>query len=445
MSTFVVFLNETILGVAMPHLMADLAVAAVAAQWLTTAFLLTMAIVIPVTGFLLQRLHTRQVFLSAMTLFCLGTLIGSLAQSFEVLLIARIVQAAGTAVMMPLLMTTVLNLVPIEKRGRTMGYIAIVMSVSPAIGPTISGLVLSILPWRFLFIVVLPVAFSALALGAAKLPNVTTPKRIRIDVTSVLLSAVAFGGLVFGLSGLGGHSSSGTPALASIAAGIVFLGIFIARQVVLQGSDEALLDLRAFRSGTFAIAVAMIAMIMMVLFGTLILLPIFMQTVLGLSTLSSGLLLLPGGLAMGLLGSVSGRLFDRFGPRPLLVPGTVILGGALWALSSVSEVTSWRLLLAMHIAFSIGLAVILTPLFSAGLGSLSRSQYSHGSAVLGTIQQIAGAAGTALFIAVMTGVTDAQTSASAGATAAGARAAFACGAIIVLPAIVGAFFVRKPK
>ncbi|MFN3430263.1 MAG: MFS transporter, partial [Candidatus Sericytochromatia bacterium] len=175
-SAFVVILNETIMGVAIPHLMRDHNATASAAQWLTTAFLLTMAIVIPITGFLLQRFHTRPVFITAMTMFSLGTLVSALAPGLAMLIVGRVIQAIGTAIMMPLLMTTIMNLVPPETRGRTMGNISIVISVAPAIGPTISGLILSVLDWRWMFLLVLPIALASLALGAVRIVNVTTPR-----------------------------------------------------------------------------------------------------------------------------------------------------------------------------------------------------------------------------------------------------------------------------
>ena len=202
-STFVVILNETIMGVALPRLMSDLDIPASTAQWVTTAFMLTMAIVIPVTGFVIQRFTTRAVFLAAMTLFSLGTAICALAPGFDALIVGRVVQACGTAIMLPLLMTTVMTVTPPASRGRTMGNISIVISVAPAIGPTISGLVLSVLDWRWLFALVLPIALGALALGAIRLPNLTETRSARVDVGSVILSAVAFGGIVYGLSGLG--------------------------------------------------------------------------------------------------------------------------------------------------------------------------------------------------------------------------------------------------
>src|SRR5580704_13327400 len=164
-ATFVVILNETLMAVAIPRLMHDLNVTAEAVQWLTTAFLLTMSVVIPVTGFLLQRLNTRPVFVWAMSLFSLGTLVATMAPNLAVLVLARVIQASGTAIMMPLLMTTAMTLAPPQTRGKTMGFITTVISVAPAIGPTLSGVILNYLGWRWMFLLVLPIALGALALG----------------------------------------------------------------------------------------------------------------------------------------------------------------------------------------------------------------------------------------------------------------------------------------
>nr|WP_233551294.1 DHA2 family efflux MFS transporter permease subunit [Cryobacterium melibiosiphilum] len=442
-SAFVVILNETIMGVALPHLMTDLSITATAAQWLTTAFMLTMAVVIPITGFLLQRFNTRPVFMAAMALFSAGTLIAAIAPGFEVLLVGRIVQATGTAIMMPLLMTTVMTLVPASSRGKTMGNISIVISVAPAIGPTISGIILSVLDWRWMFILVLPIALGALALGAARIKNVSTPRAVPLDVFSVVLSAFGFGGFVYGLSNLSSSSAGWLP----LGVGVVALAGFVLRQLFLQRTDRALLDLRTFTSRTFTTVVLMLSVSMMALFGTIILLPIYMQTVLGLDALATGLLLLPGGLTMGILAPFVGRIFDRFGPTVLLVPGTIVVSAALWSMTLMTERTEPWMLLIAHVAMSAGLAFIFTPLFTSGLGSLRPSLYSHGSAVVGTVQQLAGAIGTALFIAVMSAqiaTLTAEGISEVSATASGVHAAFVVGACISLLAIPAAFLVRRP-
>lgn len=448
-SAFVVILNETIMGVALPRMMESLSITASTAQWLTTAFMLTMAVVIPITGLLLQRIQTRPIFILAMSLFSAGTLIGALAPGFPVLVIGRIVQASGTAIMMPLLMTTVMNLVPPETRGRTMGNISIVISVAPAIGPTISGLVLSVLDWRWLFILVLPIALAALAIGAKRIVNVTEPREVPIDLLSVLMSAVGFGSLVYGLSQLGEgalHPTAMHPAIP-LAIGVVVIALFVWRQRSLEKQNRALLDLRTLANPTFTIATVMMAILMMAMFGAFILLPIYLQDVLGLSTLQTGLLLLPGGLIMGLCAPSVGGLFDKFGPRPLVIPGAFLLVGVLWSLTLVGPATPYWMLLAAHLVLSIGLALMFTPLFTVSLGALPPELYSHGSAMIGATQQVAGAAGTALFVAVMTLRATAEATGGADAKAAlssGIATAFLCGAVISLAALAAAFFVRRP-
>ncbi|GAA0990453.1 DHA2 family lincomycin resistance protein-like MFS transporter [Subtercola frigoramans] len=447
-SAFVVILNETIMSVALPRLMSSLSIPAESAQWLTTAFMLTMAVVIPITGFLLQRFNTRPVFIAAMTFFSLGTLISATAAGFEILLVGRVIQACGTAIMMPLLMTTVMTLVPPASRGRTMGNISIVISVAPAIGPTISGLILSVLDWRWMFWLVLPIALAALVLGALRIPNVTTPRRVPFDVFSVILSAIGFGGLVYGLTTIGGGTQLGVlPNWVPLAVGIAGLAAFILRQLALQRSDRALLDLRTFTSKNFTLSIVMFAISMMALFGTLILLPLYLQNVLGLDTLATGLLLLPGGLIMGVLAPFVGRIYDRRGPGVLLVPGAIIVSVVLWVLTQVTSTTPVWMILIAHIVLSIGLALMFTPLFTASLGSLKPALYSHGSAVVGTVQQVAGAAGTALFVTIM--ATHAASLIATGvdpvlAQTDGIRAAFFVGAVISLAAVVVSFFVRKP-
>lgn len=449
-SAFVVILNETLMIVALPHLMKDLGITASAAQWLSTAFMLTMAVVIPITGFLLQRLNTRPVFMLAMSLFCLGTLISALSPGFVVLVIGRIVQASGTAIMMPLLMTTVMTLVAPESRGKTMGNISIVISVAPALGPTISGLILSVLDWRWMFLLVLPIALAALALGAARIKNISVPNKAPIDILSIFLSAIGFGGFVYGLSGLG-EAALHAPAISPwipLGIGAAVIVLFIVRQRSLESENRALLDMRTLTHSRFTIAMAMMALLMMAMFGAFILLPIYLQNVLGLTTLQTGFLMLPGGLIMGLCAPTVGSLFDKHGPKPLVIPGAILLSVALWGLTFIQPDTSVWLLLAAHLILSVGLAMMFTPLFTASLGALPPNLYSHGSAMLGATQQVAGAAGAALFVAIMTLQSTRLAAGGAAmhaATTGGIKAAFLCGAVISLGAVAAAFFIKKPE
>ena len=307
-----------------------------------------MAVVIPITGFLIRRIRTRVLFGLAMALFSAGTLLAALAPVFGVLLTARVVQATGTAIMMPLLMTTVMKLVPPQRRGAVMGNIATVISVAPAIGPAISGFVLHSLGWRFMFWLVLPIALAALVFGILRMVDVGEPEHVR-DRPAVGDPV----GLRVRRARLRPEQPRPRrrcrwlPAWVPIVVGVVVLALFVARQLQLQRTDSALLDLRTFLAGGFTIASLLMMLMMTTLFGAIILLPIYMQTVMGLDTQTAGLVLLPGGLVMGLLGPFVGRLYDRFGARPLLVPGMVVTSLALWSTTLFTSQTGIPLLMTL--------------------------------------------------------------------------------------------------
>jgi DHA2 family lincomycin resistance protein-like MFS transporter len=458
-AAFVAILNETTMGVAIPHLITDLGITALDAQWLTTAFMLTMAVIIPITGFLLRRFTTRAMFVAAMGLFSTGTLIAFLSPGFPLLLAARVVQASGTAIMMPLLMTTLMTVVPAAIRGRMMGRVSVVISLAPAIGPSLAGVLLDTVGWRWIFGIVLPIALVALAVGARWIHNLGEPTHAPIDVLSVILSALGFGGLVYGLSQLGGGGhGTGTAAVAAqtlstvslivaLTIGVVALGLFGWRQVILQRDDDALLDLRLFRSANFSLSIGQMTLLSMAFFGVITVLPLYLQRVLEVSPLDTGLIVLPGALAMGFAGPFIGRIYDRWGTRVLLIPGAVITTTMLWLYTTFGADTPVWTIAVAHTALSLGLALSFTPLFTASLASLQPKFYSYGSAVVGTVQQVAGAAGIAVLFAVMAGSTAGALDAGAdpvAAEAAGTHAAFLVAAILSLPLLVGAFLIRKP-
>ncbi len=403
LATFIVILNETVMINAIPRLMAEFAVSARSAQWLTSGFMLTMAVVIPVTGWFLQRVTTRAAFATAMITFCAGTLLCALAPTFGVLLLGRVVQAAGTAVMMPLLMTTLMTIVAEGDRGRIMGNVTLAMSVAPALGPAVSGVILHLASWRWMFGVVLPIAAVIGVVGARRLTNVGEPHASRIDWTSVALSAFGFGPLVYGLSQLGGGAGAGPAALpyVMLGTGLVALVVFVRRQLHLQRHGTPLLDLRTLTHRTYALALALMAVAFMAMLGSMILLPLYLQGVRGLSELQTGLLVMPGGLAMGLLGPLVGRLYDRAGGRPLVIPGSLGVFVGLALLTQVGATTPVLYVLTAHVLLMISLAAVFTPVFTLGLGALPPSLYSHGSSLLGTLQQVAAAAGTAIIVAVV--------------------------------------------
>jgi DHA2 family lincomycin resistance protein-like MFS transporter len=427
-ATFTVILNETIMTNAVPRLMTDFRVSPRTAQWLSTVFMLTMAALIPVTGWFLQRVTTRTAYAVAMATFCVGTVIGAVAPVFAVLLVGRVVQASGTAVMLPLLMTTLMTVVPESDRGRVMGTVTMAMSCAPALGPAVSGLILQVGSWRLIFVFMLPVAAAVAVAGLRLLENVGEPQPGSVNWTSVALAALGFGGLLFGLSEAGALGV--LPVALIIAGGAALVAAFAWLQVRLVRTSGPLLDLRTLRHRDFRVSLVLIAALHLAFLGTMFLLPLYLQDTRGLTSLQTGLLLIPGGLAMGVLGPPVGRLYDRFGARPVVLPGAVGAVVGLGALSQLGHHTSYWLLLAAHVVLMASLAVVITPVFTAALGDLPAELYAHGSSLLGTVIQVAGALGTALLVVISQTHTAALTRAgvpSADAFVAGLRWAFTAG------------------
>ena len=400
-ATFIVILNETVMFNALPSLMREFSVDVTTAQWLSTAFMLTMAVVIPVTGWFLQRVTTRRAFGLAMAVFCAGTLIAAAAPAFWVLLLGRIVQASGTAVMMPLLMTTLMTIVAPADRGRVMGNVTLAMSAAPALGPTASGLILEAASWRWMFGLVLPIAATIGLVGLTRLRNVGEPTAGSIHVPSVVLSAIGFGTLVYGLSEFGHGGDARLEGALYAAIGLVFVAGFVVVQLRLQRVNRPLLDLRPLGRRTYRLALLTMAGAFAGMFGSMLILPVYLQNLRHLSTLETGLLMMPGGLAMGLLGPRVGRWFDAHGSRPLVVPGGVGAILALAVLTQVSLTTPIWLILIVYILLMASLALIFTPVFTLGLGDVPPQLYSHGSSLLGALQQVAGAMGTATVATLM--------------------------------------------
>ncbi|MGG6313655.1 MDR family MFS transporter [Paenibacillus macerans] len=448
---FVAALNETLMGNALPELMKSFVVSAATVQWLSTAYMLVVGVLVPVTAILQQWFTTRQIFLSAMGLFFVGTVTAAVSPEFGVLLVGRIIQAIGTGMLLPLVMNVIMTIYPPEKRGGAMGMLGLVVMFAPAIGPTISGLIVDALLWRWLFYLVIPFALLSIIIGAAVLKNVSEVTKPRVDFLSIGLSTIGFGGIVYGFSSAGNHGWLRPEVIWTIAAGGVSLLLFVWRQLLLK---QPVMDLRAFRYPTFALVAVLLFVLMMTFFSSAIMLPMFMQGVILVTAFKSGLILLPGGIVNGFMAPVSGKLFDKFGPRVLVIPGLAIAVVSLWLFTRFDEATSTGFLVAVHIALMIGIALVMMPAQTAGLNQLPQHLHPHGTAILNTLQQVSGAIGTALYISIMSGgqkqylsgSSDPQAPAEiAKGLAAGINNAFWFGVIIALVALVLGLFLRKGK
>ncbi|NLB47758.1 MAG: multidrug efflux MFS transporter [Microbacteriaceae bacterium] len=437
-AAFVMILNETVLTVALPSLMADFSISAATAGWFTTGFLLTMAICIPLTGYLMQRFSMKSLFLAAIVLFGIGTLTAALAVTFEAMLIARIVQALGTAVIMPLLMTTTLRLVPAQHRGSIMGLNAVVISVGPAIGPTVAGIVINALSWHALFWGMTVFAVLAFVAGIFALPGSKGQPAGRLDALSILLSIAGFGGFVYGISSISQLAEGDYLPLIALIVGLIALTLFITRQNALVRNDGApLLNLAPLKNSTFSRSLIIIAIAFGTMLGSVVVLPVYLENGLGLNPATVGLALLPGGLIQAIISPIAGRIFDRKGPRPLVIPGAFLLAVGQWGLGTSGADTPVWFVIGCYTVFGAGMSLVMSSMMTHSLGSLPREMYGHGSAIVNTLQQLAGAVGTALFLTAF-GIGQSIF----GTVEDAARFPFLVGGVLTLVAVVLAFTIK---
>src|SRR5690625_702381 len=455
---FTAFLNNTLLNIALPTIMTEFQISASKVQWVTTSYMLVNGIVIPASAFLITRFTNRSIFLWAMSLFTLGTFIAMVSPTFSLLVVGRMLQASGSGLMMPLLMNVILIAFPIEKRGTAMGFFGLVMFVAPAIGPTLSGWVIQQYSWRVLFSIILPFGIIALIYAIVKLKNITPNRKIKLDVFSIILSSIGFGGLLFGFSSVADYGWSSIYVYGTIAIGVCALVIFILRQMQME---EPMLDFTIYKYPMFALSSVISVTISASMFSGMILTPLYVQTVREISPFYSGILMLPGAIVMGIMSPITGRLFDKYGAKILSMIGLSILIASTFQLSHLTMENSYFYLMAIYTIRMFGMSLVMMPVMTNGLNQLPMKANPHGTAMNNTLQQVSGALGTAVLLTIMTtrstnagvdlakkamtGEIDPTYSIEHLAMLDGINFSFLISTLVALIAFVLAFFIKRPN
>ncbi|MDN5889307.1 MAG: DHA2 family efflux MFS transporter permease subunit [Yaniella sp.] len=439
---FVVILNQTLMNTALPALMEDFGITANSAQWVTTMFMLVNGIMIPVTAFLIQKFTTRSLFFAAMGLFTIGTVLAMLAPTYAVLLAGRFVQAAGGGIIMPLMQTILFAIFPIDKRGQAMGTFGLVISFAPAIGPTLSGWIVEHFPWQTLFMMMLPIAIIDMIIAYFILDNGTVRTNPRLDSLSIVLSSLAFGGMLFGFGNAGNTGWISYGVLVPLSIGLVTLGLFIWRQLTLQ---EPMLELRILKNPMFTLNTLLGMAVFIAMIGGMLMLPVYMQTMAGYTATESGMMLLPGAAIMGIMSPVTGRIFDRFGAKWLAITGFALLAVGTLFFTTLTPTTSFAYLTIFNAVRMFGTAMVIMPVTTAALNELPQRLIPHGSALNNTMRQVAASVGTAVLVTVMTGAAlDPATHGAEGLTH-GVNTAFIVAGSVAVVGFIGAFFIRGSR
>lgn len=389
-------LNQTLLSPALPAIMNDLAVDATTVQWLTSGYSLVEAVVIPLSAYLIGRFSTRQLFISAFALFTAGSLAAAIAPNFWVLLLGRVLQAACTGMSMPMVFTVILLVFPREKRGTAMGVIGLIIGFAPAVGPSVAGLLVDSVGWRALFGVVTALSVVVIVLAVAVLKNYGDFARAPFDKLSVVLCTVGLVCLLYGLSTFASTDNM-IVTVALMVAGLALCLLYVRRQLKLP---EPMLQVGILGTRKYATSVIIIVIVQAALMGTGVITPLYIQGVLGFSATMSGVAMLPGALIGAFMGLVSGRLFDRFGVRRVVIPGVIVAVLGASGLVRLGIDSGFITLTLTYTVLVVGLQFTMTPLNTWGVNSLPNSVIQHAQGVSNTLNQVAASMGTAVLVSI---------------------------------------------
>lgn len=396
---FIAILNQTLLNVALPKINTEFNISASTGQWLMTGFMLVNGILIPITAYLFNKYSYRKLFLVALVLFTIGSLICAISMNFPIMMVGRVLQAIGAGVLMPLGSIVIITIYPPEKRGATMGTMGIAMILAPAIGPTLSGYIVQNYHWNVMFYGMFIIGIIAILVGFVwfKLYQYTTNPKA--DIPGIIFSTIGFGALLYGFSEAGNKGWGSVEIETMFAIGIIFIILFVIRELRMKAP---MLNLEVLKFPTFTLTTIINMVVMLSLYGGMILLPIYLQNLRGFSALDSGLLLLPGSLIMGLLGPFAGKLLDTIGLKPLAIFGIAVMTYATWELTKLNMDTPYMTIMGIYVLRSFGMAFIMMPMVTAAINALPGRLASHGNAFLNTMRQLAGSIGTAILVTVMT-------------------------------------------
>ncbi|MFC4559414.1 DHA2 family efflux MFS transporter permease subunit [Virgibacillus kekensis] len=400
LGAFLGLFGETALNMALSDVMEEFSVLAATAQWLTTGYLLVLAILVPISALLMKWFSTRQLVVWGLIISLLGAVLAALSSNFPILLIGRVVQATGTGILLPVMLNVVLLIFPVRKRGVVMGVMGLVITLAPALGPTLSGVIISTMGWPYIFWISAILYVLLTIFAAVKITNVSEITKPKIDILSILLSTIGFGGLIYALSTMAEVALSSPKVWVPLIAGIISLGLFGIRQSKMA---SPLVNLQVFKYPMFTLGTLIMCLGILVILGTAILLPLYLKGALLISAAAAGLLLLPGNAVNVIMSPIVGSLFDKWGARRFVITGFlfVLLGNIIFMLVISSQTPAWQIVAAFMILF-FGLTMVMMPSQTNGLNQLPRELYADGSAAMNTLNQVAGAAGTAIAITVFT-------------------------------------------
>ena len=434
-------ITQSMLIAALPTIMAEFAINASAGQLLTTGYIFTLGLISALTAFLMNRFDSKKLFLASMASFGIGCIAAIFAPNYPCLLAARLVQAGGAGICLPLVQLVALNVYPKSQYGRATSIVGMIIGFAPAIGPTISGFLIDLWGWRSMFYILGAIAIAVIVLTALSLPDVVKrpDQPVKFDPASTLLYLVGFIALMVGISVIESDGTFSAGALATTLVGAAFLFAFARRQLRIP---NPLLKLACFRNRTFAVSTLLVVLSHVAFMAPSIMVPLFVQDIQGQSATVSGLTILPGAIMMGVMNPITGRYLDKHGPWRLIVAGCVLIFAGTVAFASIpASVPEWVVTVLYGVRM-IGISCLMMPMTAWACTTLGNEDLAQASAITTSFRQVFGSMSASLFITAM-----AMTSQNAlGVDLAGFDFSFwlQC-AVPVLALAIGLFALPKPK
>jgi EmrB/QacA subfamily drug resistance transporter len=443
--TFMAILDTTVVNVALPTLERVFQTNLQTLQWVITGYMLAQAAIIPLAGWLSDRFGAKTVYLSALVMFTLGSVLCAVAQTAEMLVVFRVLQGLGGGMLMPVGMSFLYQLAPPEKRGAVMGLFGIPILLAPALGPVISGYLLEYADWRLIFLINLPVGLIAVLFGLRALPDLPAAQSAgALDTLGVVLGPLSFVALSYGIAQSTEAGWTGASTLIGLVLGLVLLVLFIRHEL---STEQPLLDMRVFRSTDFTLAMVTSWFGQAAMFGTLFLVPLFLQQVRGYGSFATGLYTLPQAIASAAMMPVAGRLFDRFGARPTVIAGQLLVGAGLWLLSRINATTTGGDMVVPLILWGLGMGLTIMPLNTQVLNAAPPELVSRVTSLSGALFNVIGSLAIAGAATILTTRMAVHTAAAAGPEAAAASFGdvFAVAAGVSIAAAVLALTLRRQQ
>ena len=396
---FITSLAQMVLTSALPSIMSTFNVTTSSAQWLTTTYMLVLGIMIPSTAYLVNQFPIKGLFMISMGLFLVGCIVSITANNFIFMVLSRVLQAIGAGIITQLVQVAMINLYPKEERGKAMGIYGFAIGVAPAIGPLVSGYIIDSFGWRFIFYILAIITILDMIFAVILLKSFMENKPSKLEVISLILSSLGFGGLLIGVTNIGTYTIASPLIYIPILIGLISLVLFVIRQFKVE---DPLLDLRVFKVRNFTISIILICIVYMAMTSATMILSIYIQSARGMSAMVPGIVMLPGSIAMCILSPITGNILDKYGLRKLAISGCIMLGVGTLGFSYLEETTSIAVLTIMYTIRMIGITFLLMPVTTWGLNELKQEQIASGSAINSTLRQISGAVGSSLFVTIMT-------------------------------------------